>query len=241
MEPFVIYDQQGKAPGEALLIGHVLMCRDEIKKLDPWVPFPQQACCFCFGRSKMPLPVGALLTLWAEWLPSTGTCPGCGGVVHGYGFGGMLHSAGVIGVCLRCHARCSRQLGGLPAIAAQLRQALAGTPYEPSGARFGGTYGAPRRPLVELLRRLGVTDLPGYQWTADLPRQEVAIELEIDQVVGMKAGKVSTARLLFGPAPGGPAPTGTASGDEQEDETGAGGGASGVPGIDACDPKGGVQ
>lgn len=42
-------------------------------KLDLWLPFPQNLCCFSFGKDARPIPVGALLILWersAHYLPA---------------------------------------------------------------------------------------------------------------------------------------------------------------------------
>ena len=41
--------------------------RGELLKLDPWIPFPQNGCCFRFGDEKTPLPIGALFRLWDHW------------------------------------------------------------------------------------------------------------------------------------------------------------------------------
>ncbi len=182
MNLFRFSEQMDKKPGEALLIRHVLLLHGLLEQTDPWVPFPQQACCYGFGPHSKPLPVPALAILWARWPAATGTCPGCEGPVYGYAFGGLLSLGGVAGVCLQCHSSCFRPVGGLMKVALEVGPVLAGTPYYLNGARFGGSHGAPREPLVRALRRLGATELPGEEWVASMPPEEVSLELDADQL-----------------------------------------------------------
>ena len=76
MQPFNYHE--GQRPEQATLIGCVLMFQQELLELDPWLPFPQKACCYSFGPDKRPLPIGALVTLWSRWPEAMGTCPECG-------------------------------------------------------------------------------------------------------------------------------------------------------------------
>jgi len=61
------------APQRASLVRNVLAFRDQ---LDPWLPFPQNDCCFGFGEDSLPLPLGALFILWERWPAITGPSPG---------------------------------------------------------------------------------------------------------------------------------------------------------------------
>ena len=62
-----------RAPERASLVRNVLAFRDP---LDPWLPFPQNDCCFGFGEDSLPLPLGTLFILWEHWPAITGPCPG---------------------------------------------------------------------------------------------------------------------------------------------------------------------
>lgn len=59
-------------PELAAIIRSTLTCRKELIQLDPWIPFPQNSCCFEFGppggRPRAPL-FNALTRLGATDLP----------------------------------------------------------------------------------------------------------------------------------------------------------------------------
>ena len=71
-------------------------------------------------------------------------------------------------------------VGGLARVAREIGPVLARSLYYLNGARFGGAFGAPRAPLVSALRRLGATELPGEEWVASMPPQEVSLDLDAD-------------------------------------------------------------
>jgi hypothetical protein len=52
------------------------------KELDPWLPFPQSGCSFAFGDEAKPMPIGALLHLWANDPRWRRPCVNCGGFGH---------------------------------------------------------------------------------------------------------------------------------------------------------------
>lgn len=162
------WERKGQMPELARVIRACLEHRDELLADDPWLPFPQNTCCFSFGENGLPLPIGAAFLLWDLWPDFTGACV-CGGTIYGYGFGGFLSMGGVPGVCVKCGTRHFNQLGGLGTVGHLADEHLIGTPYKLKGGRFGGCFNGPRKPLVEKLKALGATDLPGEEWCAEDP------------------------------------------------------------------------
>jgi hypothetical protein len=150
--------------GFASIIRSTRAFRKELLQLDPWIPFPQNSCCFEFGPHHRPLPIGALFILWDEWPACTGTCRHCQGFAVGCGFGGLFHIGGVSGCCSVCGAGWSRHMDGLVAIGHAVEPYLKSTPYYVSQWWFGTTAGGPRAPLFNALTRLGATDLPDANW-----------------------------------------------------------------------------
>jgi hypothetical protein len=148
----------------AQLLRGVLAHREALMEKDPWLPFPQHACSFTFGKDKAPLPIGALALLWENWPAATGVCSECGGRVFARAFGGGLSQGGVSACCSTCgrvHFRC---VGGLSAVGEAPARILKGTEFYVATGIFGGTQAGPRRPLWEAMRALGVSDLPDEDW-----------------------------------------------------------------------------
>ena len=180
-------------PGLAAIIRSTLTFRKELLQLDPWIPFPQNSCCFDFGPHRRPLPIGALFILWDEWPACTGTCEHCQGLAVGCGFGGLFHIGGVSGCCSVCGAGWSRHMDGLPAIGFAVAPYLKPTPYFVSQWWFGGTVGGPRAPLFNALTRLGATDLPDPHWVkgSDTP----AVRLTVDAAELAEAFRAHDAKV----------------------------------------------
>lgn len=137
------------------VIRAVLQHREELLRLDPWLPFPQTACSFTFGRHDRPLPVGALFILWDSWPEFTGPCPNCGGTGYGFALGGMLSVGGVVGCCTGCERHLFRQVGGLATVGRIADSYLRNTPFFLRSAFFGGTCGSDGQELLEALASLG--------------------------------------------------------------------------------------
>ena len=180
-------------PELAAIIRSTLTFRKELLQLDPWIPFPQNSCCFDFGPHRRPLPIGALFILWDEWPTCTGTCEHCQGLAVGCGFGGLFHIGGVSGCCSVCGAGWSRHMDGLPAIGFAVAPYLKPTPYFVSQWWFGGTVGGPRAPLFNALTRLGATDLPDPHWVkgSDTP----AVRLTVDAAELAEAFRAHDAKV----------------------------------------------
>lgn len=179
MHPFKIGEKRD--PERSAIIRGVLEFRDELIALDPWLPFPQNSCCFGFGEDDRPLPVGALLLLWESWPACSGVCPECGGRVFGYGFGGLLSNGGVVGCCIDCARSAFRFVGGLGHVADDVQPILKPTPYFLKTGWLGGTVKGPRGPLVKALRRLGAANVPSATWIKgkDASGVELSIELPV--------------------------------------------------------------
>lgn len=162
MNPFEV--RTDTHPGLVLVIHATLAYKHSLLALDPWLPFPQNSCCYSFGPEGRPLPIGALFILWERWPAFTGQCPECGAKVYGYGFGGMLSTGGVRAVCVGCTRTLYRSIGGLTVVGSEFRPWLTGTPYTAGSFRFGGCFGGDGRALVDALRHLGASPLPDDAW-----------------------------------------------------------------------------
>ena len=158
MNPWQIREK--KVPALTWVLRGLLKFKEELLKLDPCLPFPQNACCYSFGERNQPLPVGALFILWEKWPACTGSCPACGGSVFGYAFGGLLNIGGVCACCVACERKLYRPIGGLRTVTEQIYPILRQTPYFIKTGFFGGVFEGPRAPLIQALRRLGAVDLP---------------------------------------------------------------------------------
>ncbi len=163
MEPKKV--QAFKYPEIASILRGMLKFKKELLELDPWLPFPQNTCCYSFGADGRPLPIGALFILWEKWPECTKPCSACGGASFGFGWGGFFSMGGVVGYCSVCGSAFSKPIGGLSQTCAQFGPLLRDTPYFVKQSMWGGTYEGPRPPLVNALRQLGATDLPGDEWT----------------------------------------------------------------------------
>jgi hypothetical protein len=138
--------------------------QERLRRLHPWVPFPQTATCYAFGEGKLPLPVGALFGLWERSPEFASPCPHCQtGTTLGYGFGGLFSIGGISQYCVDCGTASINRYGGFIRIKDLVEPILADTPFYVSGWRFGAAYPGERRPLVEALRGLG--------WDANIPEE----------------------------------------------------------------------
>ena len=153
-----------KYPEIASVIRGVQKFKKELLQLDPWLPFPQNTCCYSFGSEGRPLPLGALFILWEKWPESTQPCSACGGASFGFGWGGFFSMGGVIGYCCVCGNAFSKPTGGLWETCSKFEPFLKDTPFFVHQSLWGGTCEGPRAPLVSALRKLGGTDLPGDDW-----------------------------------------------------------------------------
>ena len=153
-----------RTPERASLVRNVLAFRDQ---LDPWLPFPQNACCFGFGEDSLPLPLGALLLLWERWPRITGPCPVCGGQWYGVGFLGFLVLGWIPGVCIECERSLKRNVSGAGWLANEIRPILKGSPYYLNRGVMWGTIEGLRAPLVAALQSLGARDLPDEAWARE--------------------------------------------------------------------------
>ena len=193
-----------RAPERATLVRNVLAFRDQ---LDPWLPFPQNACCFSFGEDSRPLPLGALFILWERWPAITGPCPVCGGQGYGVGFLGFLATGRIYGVCIDCEASLIRCVGGFCSLADEIRPILKGGPYYLNRGVMWGTFEGLRAPLVAALQSLGARDLPDEAWareregggaglTIQTNEGPVNVSFEVD-AEPVLVGSNGTSRLLY--------------------------------------------
>jgi hypothetical protein len=112
------------------------------------------------GEAHRPLlTAGALVTLWEQWPVFTGFCPVCDGSVLGTSFNGMLSSAHVFGVCVRCTRAQRRWVGGgVAGVHSAANRHLAGTRFR-CGSPWARTDPLPYADLVAALQDLGEPDL----------------------------------------------------------------------------------
>ncbi len=173
--------QAFKYPEIASILRGMLKFKEELLALDPWLPFPQNTCCYSFGAEGRPMPIGALFILWEKWPESTRPCADCGGASFGFGWGGFFSMGGMVGYCSVCGSAFSQPIGGLSQTCAQFGPFLRDTPYFVKRSMFGGTYEGPRPPLVNALRRLGATDLPGDEWVQDSEPCRVSYTIDLSK------------------------------------------------------------
>ncbi len=148
-----------------LLINNLVLFKDKLLSLNPWIPFPSNATSFTFGKDNKTLPIGALYHLWSTFEPFTGICQSCSAFgIYGYGFYWCLSSGGISGCCIRCSAQHINMIDG-QLISKDLTNLLKPTPFYLSRWGFlGSTYKASRRELIEVLKELGVSNLPDENW-----------------------------------------------------------------------------
>jgi hypothetical protein len=175
---------------QASIIRAILDLGDLSYKLDPWLPFPQNLCAFKFGKDKLPIPIGALLILWKKCPLFIGRCPKCKGVVYGYGFGGFLSFGGISGCCLNCGIHLHRQVGGLSVVSRTIRPFLEETPYFlDKFAIFGGSLEGSREPLLTVLRKMGVKNIPSKEWALQREESLCAFTTELTERKINEGGK----------------------------------------------------
>jgi len=151
----------------ALFLRVMITYREQLVRLDPWVPVPQSGTCYAFGDGKLPLPIGALAHLWKHCPEFLSLCTSCKvGTAYGYCFGGLLSIGGIHQICAGCGEPAFNRYGGLARILNLVEPILADTSFYMNGIRFGGAFVGGRRPLVEALRKLG--------WEAEIPERWLA-------------------------------------------------------------------
>jgi len=148
-----------------LLINNLILFKDKLLSLNPWIPFPSNATSFTFGLDNKTLPIGALFLLWDNFEEFRGTCSNCNEkFIYGYGFYWYLSHAAIAGCCVKCNAQFTNRIDGR-VIKNDLTQFLKDTPYYLYKWGFlGSTYKASRRELIEVLKEFGVTNLPDENW-----------------------------------------------------------------------------
>ena len=143
----------------AQLLRGVLAHLETLLEKAPWIPFPQNACTFTFGRNRAPLPLGALALLWGHWPMATGRCSDCESWVLATAFGGGLSRGKILSCCPTCGRVYYRLVGGLGSVGADVAPYLKGTEFYVATGIFWGVAPGSRRPLREALKDLGVADL----------------------------------------------------------------------------------
>jgi hypothetical protein len=127
--------------------------------LDPWLPFPQNACSYRFGRPPrcpQPLPVGALWRLWDTGFPFRAPCLACDAMLHMVSMGGLLTIGGGRLVCPGCGGGFFCSIGNVSRVGALVAERLKGTEFQPIGFVFGGSVGSDG---AALLAELGLPPL----------------------------------------------------------------------------------
>lgn len=149
----------------SLLINNLILNKDELLSLNPWLPFPSDATSFTFGKDNKTLPIGALYHLWGNLEAFTGICQSCATfAIYGYGFYWYLSSGGIVGCCIKCSTQHINMIDGV-IISKDLTNLLKSTPYFLSRWGFlGSTFKASKSELIEALKELGVTNLPDEKW-----------------------------------------------------------------------------
>lgn len=140
--------------GVAELLRRLLARCERDTSLDLWLPFPQNACSFGFGRPPRPLPIGALFILWAEGPPFKQPCAECGDELRMVSFGGLLTVGGGRMICSACDAEFfQRALGGLGTVGQIVNATKLGqTAFAPSTMVFGGPIGSDGAALLAELK-----------------------------------------------------------------------------------------
>jgi len=149
----------GRVPNTAKLLRRLLGWVENGRHIDLWLTFPQNSCCFTFGPSKGPVPIGALFMLWSAGWPYLQECPECHGKAYMVACGGLLSIGGGSLICPTCESEWYQPLGGLTTVGRRylLESPLKGTQFEPRGMVFGSACVSDGRDLCEFL---GITDIP---------------------------------------------------------------------------------
>ena len=174
-------NQKDGSKEKAAIIRAILGLGELTGKLDPWLPFPQNSCCFFFGKDRLPIPVGALLFLWEKAPLFTGKCSHCGGKTYNYAFGGLLSIGDIRGCCVSCGESVSNPVGGLGKLYKIFKPILENTPYYINGMAFGGTYEGKRWPLLRALKKLGIKDLPDDDWASQSEPSAASLTVKSDE------------------------------------------------------------
>lgn len=151
--------KEGSNPNKAKLLKKLLEFRATGEPIDLWLTFPQNLCCFAFGKHKGPVPIGALFLLWSAGWPYIQKCPDCKGNAYMVSFGGLLSYGGGHLICPTCRICWFQFLGGMVTVKKKYidLSPLANTEYQYTGALFGGAYHSYGE---ELCKFLGVDEVP---------------------------------------------------------------------------------
>jgi len=144
----------------AMIIRSMIKHKKELLKMDEWLPFPTNSCCYSFGENQKPIPIGALYILWTKSKEMRGTCPLCNSSIYGYAFGGLLVIGGIMGVCINCDMRFFKSIGNLSTVAETIDKHLSNTQFKIKTMSFGGCIEGPRKPLLHALIKIGEKELP---------------------------------------------------------------------------------
>ncbi len=155
----------------SLLINNLILNKDKLLSINPWIPFPSNDTSFTFGKDNKTFPIGALYHLWSNLEAFTGVCQSCSAfAVYGYGFYWCLSSGGIVGCCIKCSVQHVNMIDG-SLISKDLTNLLKPTPYYLSRWGFlGSTYKASRTELIKVLKELGVSNLPDENWINKLEK-----------------------------------------------------------------------
>jgi hypothetical protein len=134
-------------PELAVVVRAVIDNRGE---LNHWQEFPQYTCCFTFGKSNSPLPIGALYLLWDRDERWRRPCPYCKGDARGLSCGSFLSIGWFEFLCIDCSASFREDPGGLGS-ARKLLTSLRDCEFQVSGMKFGGAYGSDGSALLKTL------------------------------------------------------------------------------------------
>ena len=171
--------------------------------LDPWLPFPQNACSYRFGRPPRPaqaLPIGALWRLWDSGFPFRAPCPACDATLHMFAMGGLLTIGGGFLVCPGCSGGYFCSIGNVSTVGALVSERLQGTEFRPAGFVFGGAVGSDG---AALLAELGLARFEqaeeGVVIRADGLRTRIGFDCE-ESALGEKPRQTSSVsgRVLTG-------------------------------------------
>jgi hypothetical protein len=151
--------KEERVPAKAKLLRKLLELKATGRPIDLWMTFPQNSCCFAFGPSKGPVPIGALFLLWSAGWPYLQECPECQGKVYMVAFCGFLNRGGGHLICPTCENSWYQFLGGAGTLLREYlaKSPLVGTEFHTTGMCVGGAYPSDGKSLCSFL---GVAELP---------------------------------------------------------------------------------